>query len=547
MLEEFEKKFEKFIRRKKWLSGNQVLYVVDRAALQEMVLYWHERGDSTHYSMSVGTDERPVTGTFSYIPVINVAVGRKNLWILLKAYLPAKNPTFPAVAEKLPAALWAEREVHDLLGLKPENHPDLRRLVLPEDWPENVYPLRKDVSHDYSPLGKRKGDYKPGPEDTTVVPLGPYHVALDEPAHFRLFVEGERIVDVEYRGFYSHRSIEKIGESRLGYNQIPFIAERICGICSFQFSTAYVQAIETIVGADVPERALYIRTVLLELERIHSHLLWMGVTCHMAGFDLGFMHTWRIREPIMWLVERLTGNRRTYGMNTVGGVRRDFLDYRKELVLKKIQELKNEFEKIRDLILNTNTFIRRIEGIGVLPKKLAKDYSVLGPNARASGINIDIRRDYPYAAYKDIDFRVPVYRKGDVLSRVLQRMDELMESVWIVEQAIDEMPGGEIYTPIEKLPEYQEILSYCEAPRGELVMYVMTEGGNRIYRWKVRPPTYNTLPVVPEVLKEYTVADAPLIITSFDPCYSCTERIQVVDVKRGKARILTAPLTGGCG
>ncbi|MFA4647356.1 NADH-quinone oxidoreductase subunit C [Pyrococcus kukulkanii] len=543
MIEEFETKFKDHILEKKTPAKNQILYMVKKEALPEMVEYWqwHPQAKEAHYSMGVGTDERPISGGFVYMPVISVVNHEtgEEFWIMLKAYLDPENPEFPSVASKVPAALWAEREVHDLLGLKPKGHPDLRRLILPEDWPEGVYPLRKDMDYSYSPMGAPKCAYREGPPDTSLVPIGPYHMALDEPAHFRLFVRGEEIVDVDYRGFYSHRGIEKIGEGRLTYNQIFFIAERICGICGFQHSVSYAMAIENLAGVEVPERAQYIRVILLEIERIHSHLLWAGVAAHLAGFDTGFMYAWRIREKVMWLAERLTGNRKTYGMNIVGGVRRDILEYRKALILETVKELRKDVEKFYEIVTNTRTLLKRAEGVGILPYKVAKAYSVLGPTARASGRNIDTRRDHNVLVYNELDWKVPVYKEGDVLARILVRLDEVLESIWIIEQAVDQLPGGDIFTPVGKIPEYEEGLGYTEAHRGEVVHYVMTGEKNKVYRWKVRAPTYNNLPAVPEMLKGYSVADAPLIIASIDPCYSCTERVQIVDAETGKVRVLT--------
>ncbi|NJE00120.1 hydrogenase large subunit, partial [Thermococcus sp. LS1] len=518
-LSEFYETFKEHIRECKRMSYGQYQFVIDMEVLPEAVLWWHNhpKFKETHFSTAIGTDERPLNGKFIYMPLLNVQVEPfnmdRNYYVFLKTYIPEDDPSFSGVAAKLPAALWIEREVKDLLGFKPIGHPDPRRLVLPEDWPEGVYPLRKDMDYRYSPITEPNTEFKDGPEGTCLVPMGPVHMGIEEPAHFRLFVKGEEIVDVDYRGFYSHRGIEKIGEGRLTYNQVLFLAERVCGICGYQHSVSYAMAIERLADVEIPDRARYIRTLLLELERIHNHLLWAGIAAHLVGYDTGFMHSWRIREPVMWLMERLTGNRKQYGMNIVGGVRRDLLDYRKEEVPKVVRQIREEVKKFIDISLNTNTFIKRVEGVGILSYKVAKVYSVLGPTARASGRKIDTRLDQATKtamAYNEVDFKVPVYKEGDVLARVLVRMDELFESIWIVEQLIDQMPGGEIFTPIGKLPEYEEALGFTEAHRGELVHYVMTDRKNKVYRWKVRAPTYNNLPAVPEMLKGYSVADAPL-------------------------------------
>ncbi len=547
-LKEFYEDFRESIHECRRLTYGQYLFIIDREVLPEATLWWHNHPDfkETHMSTAVGTDELSLTGKFSYTPLINVQVEfgnmDRNFWVLLKAYLPDDDPSFPSIARELPAALWIEREVKDLLGFRPVGHPDPRRLILPEDWPEGLYPLRKEMDYRHSPMREPETEFKRVPEGTTTVPMGPFHMGIEEPAHFRLFVKGEEIVDVDYRGFYSHRGIEKVGEGRLTYNQVLFLAERICGICGYQHSVSYAMAVERLADVDIPDRARYIRTLMLELERIHNHLLWVGIAAHMVGFDTGFMHAWRIREPVMWLVERLTGNRKQYGMNIVGGVRRDIFDYRKEKILKVVKEIREETKKFLDVALNTNTFIKRAEGVGILSYKVAKAYSVLGPTARASGRRIDARIDQATKtamAYDEVEFKVPVYREGDVLARVLVRMDELFESIWIVEQLIDQMPGGDIMVPIGRLPEHAEALGFTEAHRGEVLHYVMTGERNKVYRWKVRAPTYNNLPAIPEMLKGYQVADAPLIIASIDPCYSCTERVQFVDVRTGAVKVLT--------
>ncbi len=523
-------------------TSNQVIVLMDRNVAPKAVLFLLKESGIPEPQLStvVGTDERPIRGMFSVIYWISINAQGGDVWIGVKTYIPENNPAIESITPRHPGANWYERELKDLLGITPINHPDPRRLVLPDDFPEDIYPLRKEFNYKSRMRIETRGyEFKKPGKDAIIVPFGPYHIACDEPFHFRLFVRGEEIVDADYRGFYNFRGIEKIAESRLTYEQVSFIAERICGICGFVHSTAYCQAVEAALGVDVPDRARYIRTILLEIERIHSHLLWMGIACHLVGFDTGFMHSWRIREKVMWLAERLTGNRKTYGMNIIGGVRRDILEYRKKLVLSVLNDIKREYKSFIDMLTSTKSFIKRCEGVGVLPYDKALAYSTVGPTARGSGRNIDVRRDHPYAAYKDLDFKVPVYRDGDVLSRALVRIDEVWESIWIIEQALDQLPGGPIKAEVEKIESYREALGYDEAPRGENIHYVMLGPGNRVYRYRVRAATYNNLPAVPEMLKGYTIADAPLIIASIDPCFSCTERVIVVDAKSGKVKVYT--------
>ncbi len=541
IVNDLKERFRERVKSVEMLAKNQVRVVMDREALPDAVIYLLEkyRDYESQLSTHVATDERPIRGHFSVTYWLSINAGHGDVWIGLKAYLPPDDPRIRSVAPRHPGANWYEREARDLVGVEPVGHPDPRRLVLPDDFPEGTHPLRKEFDYRERKFAEPRYVFKEPKEHEVIVPFGPYHVSLDEPAHFRLYVEGEEIVDVDYRGFYNHRGIEKLAEGRLTINQIPFIAERICGICGFTHSTAYCQAIENAARIEVPDRARYIRTILLEIERLHSHLLWIGVACHLVGFDTGFMHAWRIREKVMWVAERLTGNRKTYGMNLVGGVRRDILEYRKRMVLDMLRELRKEFREFVDTLLATKTFVKRCEGVGVLPKDKAWAYSTVGPTARGSGRKIDVRKDHPYAAYGELDFRVPIRSEGDVLARAMVRIEEVWESIWIVEQALDKLPGGPLLADVGELPPYREALGYTEAPRGENVHYVMIGSGNKVYRWRVRASTYNNLPAVPEMLRGYTVADAPLIVASIDPCYSCTERVVIIDVRSGKRIVLT--------
>ncbi|NJE26970.1 hydrogenase large subunit [Thermococcus sp. MV5] len=478
-----------------------------------------------YYATGAGVDERLLGVGFSVYHIFNCeAEGR---YIIIKAV--ASNLRIPSITPIISGANWAEREVMDMLGIFFDEHPEPLRLILPDDWPEGVYPLRKDFHYNERPPRvefKQKREKKPG---VIEVPVGPYHPALHEPEVFELCVKGEEIVGAVYRGFHVHRGMEKLAEGRMTINQIPFLAERICGICGYTHNCAYVQAIEDAAKIEVPERALYIRTILLELERVHSHMLWLGVAFHLLGFESGFMHTWRIRETFMDLAELLTGNRKTYGMNLIGGVRRDIDENKKKRLLEILDKTKKDIREIFDNATQMRELINRMKGIGVLSKKEGREIGVVGPTARGSDIDTDVRRDHPYAAYGDLEFKVPVYKDGDVLSRFLVRYEEVLESIWLIEQALDQLPPGDILNEDYELPEYTICVGATEAPRGEDVHFAIMGEGNRVYRWHPRAPTYNNLPAVPIMLKGEKLADAPIIIASIDPCFSCTDHIVIVD------------------
>ncbi|MEM1628509.1 MAG: NADH-quinone oxidoreductase subunit C [Desulfurococcaceae archaeon] len=479
------------------------------------------------YRTCIGMDERPLNGLFSIIHVFTD--NRAGLYISVKTYLDPDKPIAPSISKEIPAAEWCELETRDLLGIEFEGVRE-GRLVLPDWWPRDIYPLRKDVEYSFRPTPQVHYAKFVKPVETGIVPLGPYHPALHEPEYFELYVEGEKIVDVRYRGFHVHRGIEKLAESRMSYQQVCFLAERICGICGFEHSTCYALAVEKAGKLEVPERAQFIRGVVLEIERIHSHLLWLGVIFHLLGYDTGFMHTWRIREKVMYLAELLTGSRKTYGINIIGGVRKDVSEEKKQKVIENLAELDKEFAQVIDIALSVPQVKKRLSGTGVLSKKDALKLCVEGPVARASGLNVDARRDLPYASYKYVYFKIPVYTEGDCLARALVRIDEIRESINIIQQLLDTMPKGPISLDTYEIPEGRVGIQVVEAPRGGNVHYVVT-GRGRPYRWRIRAPTYSNIPALRVMLKDQPLADAPLIIASIDPCFSCTDRILVLSKK----------------
>ncbi|HDI02277.1 MAG TPA: hydrogenase large subunit, partial [Ignisphaera sp.] len=282
----------------------------------------------------------------------------------------------------------------------------------------------------------------------------------------------------------------------------------------------------------VPERAHYIRTIVLEIERIHSHLLWVGVALHLLGYDTGFMHVWRIRERVMVLAELLTGSRKTYGINIVGGVRKDINEEKVKKTLEILDWIKKEFQEVVDTAISVPQVRKRLSGTGILPRGEARALSVIGPTARGSGLARDVRKDYPYAAYPYVSFRVAVYSEGDNLARTLVRVDEIFESIEIIKQLLDRLPRGSIIVEHWDIEPYRIGIGNVEAPRGEVVHMVIT-GTYTPYRWRVRAPTYQNLPAVPIMLRGVELADAAITIASIDPCFSCTDRAIVIDLVRG--------------
>ena len=357
-----------------------------------------------------------------------------------------------------------------------------------------------------------------------IVPIGPYHPALEEPIHANLITEGEIIKEAEVFVGYNHRGIEKLATERNAIQTLVLV-ERVCGICSHSHAFTYAMAVEAINGITVPKRGEYIRVITAELERLHSHFLWLGIACHIIGHDSLFMHIWDEREIIMDLLEKLSGNRVNYAMVTIGGARRDISDDLRREILAGCEKLKAPLDRIVEIVLNDKTIALRTKGVGVLPKEDAIRMGAVGPHARASGVKIDVRRDAPYSSYEDFDFDVPTVDSGDVFARVVVRALECYESIKIVEQALNRLPSGPINlgNKLLKIQPGQAVARH-EAPRGQLSHMVVGNGTLNNHRVSIHVPSYKNTPTVPFMLRGNAVADAGLIIASIDPCFSCLDR-----------------------
>ena len=367
----------------------------------------------------------------------------------------------------------------------------------------------------------------------TVVNIGPYHPLQEEAEFFQLYVEGETVVDVDVRISYNHRGIEKLDESKT-FDQVPFVVERVCGICSASHPLAYVQAVEEIAQVKVPDRALYLRTIVNELERLHSHMLWVGLAGHFLGYNTVFMWAWKYREPVMDILEVITGSRVNYANCKIGGVRRDMTDEQLQEVGKVCTELVGPTEMLTNAVLDDPILHARLKGVGVLSPRDAKLYGATGPTARGSGVPIDVRRDDPYAAYDRVDWDVITAPGGDVFGKAVVRLLECFESVKMIHQCVKDIPGGEIDAKVEAIPP-GEGCGHVEAPRGETFHYVRSDGSNRPVRHKIRAPSYVNIPTFKASCIGLKIPDVAITLASVDPCYSCTERMCVaVDAETKK-------------
>jgi Ni,Fe-hydrogenase III large subunit/Ni,Fe-hydrogenase III component G len=537
-LNQLKEKFGPAILRADFPNDSRLYVYVEAQSLKSICRYVFRDLDA-RYIISIGADDRPYSGDFMVFH--DFAFDKDKIILSIITQIPADNPKVDSISDIIPGANWAEREIRDMFGIEPVGHPYPKRLVLPDGWPDGLHPLRKDMDWNHVPKEydeNREFKFGDTPPGCTVVPFGPFHPTLDEPSHFRLYVEGEMVRGCEYRGFMVHRGIEKLSETVLSYNDIPMMAERICGICGCVHSVAYVQAVEAAAAIKAPPRAEYMRTIMLEIERLHSHLLWVGLACHLVGFDTLFMQSWRIREPIMWMAEKITGNRKTYGLCLVGGVRWDITPELRGELRQLLDKLEAEWIPVVGAVIKDNNIQKRTRDVGVADKQYCKEMGLVGPVARAAGVDIDCRRDHPYAAYDRVDFDVITHDTSDVWGRVVVRAKEVFEAIRIVRQCLDKMEPGPLMLDItEELPVGRLGISSIEAPRGESHHFVITGENNKPRRWRVRAPTYQNLQGVPGMIKDQMIADMTISLGSIDPCFSCTDRMETIDIKSGVTKV----------
>ena len=537
-------------------ADDQITVLVDRNDLPLAVktLYYDIGG---FISTMIPNDERQINGCYALYYAISMEgskmteaddfAAEDKCFITVKTLIPGSDPTFPSVTPLVPACVWYEREAYDMFGLVAEGLPDKRRLVLSDDWPDGLHPLRKDaMDYRYRP---DPVDHRDEPDaeflfptgDAVVdVPLGPLHVTSDEPGHFRLFCDGDEIIDADYRLFYQHRGMEKLAENRMNYDQMGYLAERVCGICGYAHAIACIEAAEKAIKLEIPLRAQAIRVICLEIERLHSHLLNIGLACEVTGNYNAFMHIFRVREYSMELAQLVTGGRKTYGNVVMGGLRRDMTNQEIKKGIEIINKLDVQISEIWDAVMEDKRQIGRWKGVGILDRQIARDFSPVGPNMRGSGFKRDNRYDHPYDFFKQIEFEVAVEHGCDVFSREMVRYKELKSSIHIIRQCFEMMPQTPIVIdPVTMIKPENFALGHDEAPRGENVHWIMQGSAQKVYRWRCRAATYNNWPSLRYQFRGNNISDAALIVCSLDPCYSCTERVTLVDVRTKKSKILT--------
>jgi ech hydrogenase subunit E len=369
----------------------------------------------------------------------------------------------------------------------------------------------------------REGEFMEKQLEKFTVPIGPQHPALKEPGHFLFSVDGEIVTDAKIRLGYAHRGIEKFAEQR-NWVQNLYLMERICGICSHIHASTYCMSVEQLAGVEIPPRAQVIRTLIAEIERIHSHFLWMGVAAHEAGFDTLFMYSWRDRETIMDLLETITGNRVNYSANLLGGVKCDINAEIEDSILKGLEFLEERTHHYLDIVSSDAVFLQRTRGVGVMTRGQAEVLGAVGPTARASGVGRDIRIEAPYGAYKMFPVNIVLEKNGDLEARYIVRVKELFESYRLIREMLKNLPEGELVARIPRRIKPGEAITRVEAPRGELFYFVKSNGTDTPERVKVRTPTIFNMTSVVKLAVGHQLADIPLILAGIDPCFSCNDR-----------------------
>ena len=467
-------------------------------------------------------DNREVEKQFILYAVFSM--GKSGVLLTLKILLDGNS--YPAISKKIPSALWYELENHDLFGIVPEGI-DLEPLISKGDLHlSKHHPMRRDFQKNTQvPIIEHDLEFNhPHAEGLHQIAVGPIHAGIIEPGHLRFCALGEEIHTFDAQLFYTHKGIEKMAEGKTPVECLN-IAEHICGMCSFSHSVAYCLALEELSEIKIPDRADFIRMILLELERLASHLADLMAISSAGGLGFAANYSARLREEIMRLNQELTGSRFLRGLNTIGGLKNNLSNKSLDNLLTKIKKFKTDFRDLEELILGSDSLLDRLELTGHLPKEKAKLLGLVGPPARASEIDSDIRRDNPYLFYDRYKLKVPVYDTCDVLARTQVRIDEVYESINLIKNIIKDMPDGDIFIEIKNYKKLTPSIGFIESAKGELVHWVMLDNEGTIFRYHVRSASYmNWRGVSQATMGNNIVPDGPLVNKSFNLCYACVDR-----------------------
>lgn len=475
------------------------------------------------FVMLVGLDQRSVGEDGLAVEAV---VSLRDGLARLRAAVPLHEPAYPSITPLVPAAHWDEREARDLLGIVPVGHPDPRRLVLHETFPRGYHPLRKDVSAgERPPLDERRFvPFEVHGEGVYQLPVGPIHAGVIEPGHFRFSAIGERVLHLDARLFFAHRGIEKLVEGRSLAAALP-IVERACGVCTVTHALVYAQAVEELTGIQVPPRARWARVLLAELERLYNHVGDLGNMCAGIGFHSGVARLGWLKERLLRANDALTGHRYLTGIVAPGGLAADLDAGGLAALPEAVESIGREVSAAIRAILRSEGVMARFHGTGVVSAGTAAALGALGVAARASGIELDLRHDRPYAAYGELAVAPITAAAGDVAARFHVRAQEAHESLRLIREVLGRLGAGPIRTPLEQTPAPgASALGAAEGPRGASWAWLRAGSDGTVDRLRLRSASYANWPVVAAAAPDNLVPDFPLINKSFELCYACTDR-----------------------
>ncbi len=508
---------------KTWQNNDELHLHVELNDMPQVCEYVYKNLNA-RLATIICSDEQKSTGGFA----IRYVFEKADSFIFITV---STSDSFPSIALHVPAAALYEREIKDMFGLIPIGNPDTRPLVLHEHWPDGVFPLRKEFELE-TKVKRQEKEYqflRVQGEGICEIPVGPVHAGIIEPGHFRFSILGENIINLETRLFYTHKGIEKLAES-MRLDEALLLSERIAGDESVANSSAFCQAIEKIAQVDIPKRAKKIRTIFGELERIYNHVGTLAGISTDAGFPFGAARLNILKERLMRLNESVSGSRILFGVNRIGGVRCDVTDENKKLILDTLSEISNDFDKIITLLKSKSSFMDRLRGTGLVPKKIAYDLGTVGIVARCVGIDVDTRHDHPYGSYYLHNHKTPQEliqhqiemekRTGDALARFEIRIQEVQDSFGIIRESLD-LENDSLFASIpENLEPFRSSLGWAESHRGQTLHWVMIGKNNSIFRYKIRTASFCNWPVIEHAVLNDIIPDFPLVNKSLDLSYS---------------------------
>jgi Ni,Fe-hydrogenase III large subunit/NADH:ubiquinone oxidoreductase subunit C len=445
------------------------------------------------------------------------ALDTQRRWVHLHVPLTNDRLTFPSLNDLLPATRWYEREIWEELGIVPEGHKQLRGLRLPPDWLPEVYPQRHEFSWSQPMQAGEPHHFQleAAPAGVVDYPLGPVRSGVVESGHYLLRTVGEELVDMHLQLFYKHRGVEKRAQG-MPLHFLPLIAERISGTSAFAHSLALCQALERVAGVEAPRRACFLRSLLAEIERLYNHLGYQADLCQATGLAVGQAQFEILKERLLRLNAILSGHRYLFGMNVPGGISRDLTAQGEEQIRVVIREIRSEFTMLQRLLLQSPSHLDRLEGTGILRPQDARAYGALGPIGRASGIDRDLRRDHPYAAYDEVEFDVPVLQEGDAFARARLRLEETIQTCEMLMELLDHLPAGPVRVPLPPLPAGASALGWAESTHGESLHWVLIGEDGTLQRYRVRPASFANWQAFPLSIPGHNIlTDFPVIEQSY--------------------------------